>query len=87
MPTRYADAARKAAELTNKQLTGELAMLSPLNDKKLRQLLPTKKDKETFAKLMAIVESDTAADEQLTYFGDNLQTAGKVVLKLLKYFL
>ena len=87
MANRYTQAAKKASELTNKQLGEELAKLSPLNDEKLRELLPKKKDKEAFAALMALVEKDTATDKQLTYLSENLQTAGKVVFKLLKYFL
>lgn len=87
MTNRYAKAAKKAAELTNKQLSGELAMLGPLNDEKLRELLPKKKDKEAFANLMAVVESETAEDEQLAYMSENIQTVGKVALKVLKYFL
>ena len=36
---------------------------------------------------MAMVENETAMDEQLAYLGENLQTAEKVVIKLLKYFI
>ena len=87
MANRYSNAANEAANLTNKQLGEELAKLGPLSDQKLRELLPEKKDKEHFADLMAMVEKETAMDEQLKYLGENLQTAGKVTLKLLKYFL
>ncbi len=87
MAGRYAKAAKKAAELTNKQLSGEIVMLSPLNDEKLRELLPKKKDKEAFTHLMAVVESETAEDEQLAYLSENIQTAGKAALKILKYFI
>ena len=87
MANRYRNAAIKAKNLTNKQLGEELAKLSPLNDQKLRELLPAKRDKQHFADLMTMVEKETAMDEQLTYLGENLQTAGKVVLKLLKYFI
>lgn len=87
MANRYRNAAIRAKNLTNKQLGEELTRLSPLNDNKLRELLPTKRDKEHFADLMTIVEKETAMDKQLAYLGENLQTAGKVALKLLKYFI
>lgn len=87
MANRYRNAAIRAKDLTNKQLGEELTRLSPLNDNKLRELLPTKRDKEHFADLMTIVEKETAMDKQLAYLGENLQTAGKVALKLLKYFI
>ena len=87
MANRYRKAAKEAKNLTNKQLGEELAKLSPLNDQKLRDLLPTKRDKECFAELMAMVEREAATDEQLAYLGKNLQTTGKVVLKVLKYFI
>jgi len=86
MPNRYSKAARAAKNLTNKQLGEELAKLSPLNDQKLRELLPRKRDKECFAELMAMVEGEAAKDKQLAYLSKNLQTTGKVVLKVLKYF-
>jgi len=87
MVNRYRKAAKKAKNLTNKQLGEELAKLSPLNDQKLRELLPTKGDKERFAEVMAMVEREAATDEQLAYLSKNLQTTGKVVLKVLKYFI
>ena len=83
---RYRDAAREAAELTNKQLGEELAKLGPMNEARLAELLPTKRDKEEFAKLMALVEQETVADRQIAYLENNLQTAGSVVFKLLRFF-
>lgn len=87
MANRYREAAQKAKNLTNKQLGEELAKFSPLNDRKLRKLLPTKRDKEYFTELMATVEEEAAMDKQLAYLGENLQTAGMVALKVLRYFI
>ncbi len=87
MANRYSKAAKMAAELTNKQLSEEIAKIAPFNDKKLRELLPTKKDKIYFAELMAKVEKETNTDQQLAYLSENLLTTGKVALKVLKYFL
>lgn len=86
MANRYRDAARKAAELTNKQLGAELATLNRLSEQDLRELLPTKRDKEAFAELMAVVEKEADIDRQFAFLSQNLQTTGKVVLKLLRYF-
>jgi hypothetical protein len=86
MANRYRDAARKAAELTNKQLGAELATLNRLSEQDLRDLLPTKRDKKAFAELMAVVEKEADIDRQFAFLSANLQTTGKVVLKLLKYF-
>jgi N-acetylglucosamine kinase-like BadF-type ATPase len=84
MPNRFEAAAIKAAGLTNKQLADEMAAISNINRQKLDELLPTKKDKESYARLMANVESDTTMDEKVAYLGENLKTAGAVVVKLLK---
>lgn len=83
---RYSKAMRSAAELTNKQLGEELARLGPMNDAKLAELLPAKRDKEEFAKLLVLVEKEIAQDEQLAYLSQNMKTAGAVVFKLLKFF-
>ncbi len=86
MQNRYSKAAEQARELTNKQLGEELAKLSPLNEQKLRKLLPTKNDKKHFAELMAVVEKETHTDKQIAYLSKNLQTAGKVAMQVLKFF-
>ena len=83
---RYADAAQKAADLTNQQLAVDLASLGPLNDSRLNSLLPTKREKEEFAKLMALVEDEAKRDKQMAYLAEHLQVVGPVVLKVLKHF-
>ena len=83
---RYRTAARKARNLTNKQLGTELALLSPLSRAELNKLLPRKTDKQAFLALMSQVEAGTAMDTKLAFLRDNLQTAGKVVFKVLKAF-
>ena len=83
---RYRTAARKARNLTNKQLGTELALLAPLSRTELNKLLPLKRDKQAFLDLMTHVESETAMDKKLAFLSKNLQTAGKVVFKVLKAF-
>jgi len=84
---RYSEAAAQASELTNKQLSTEIAAMSPFNRDMLNRLLPLKRDKEAFLKLMIEVENETTRDEKLAYIKNNITSAGGVVLKLLKVFL
>lgn len=83
---RYRDAARAAAELTNKELGTRIAELAPISMARLQELLPTKRDKEAFVELMRVVEDETEVENQLSYLRDNLATAGKVALKALRLF-
>ncbi len=82
---RYASAARKASDLTNKQLATEIAALSPMNRETLQDLLPRKRDKQTFLALMKLVEQEKHMDENVAYLRENLESAGKVVFKLLRF--
>lgn len=83
---RYAKAAKEAAELTNKQLAGRLASFGPVNDARFQELLPTKRDKETFIELMRVVEEEADEEARLAFLVDNAKTAGKVALKVLRAF-
>lgn len=81
---RFAEAAQKARELTNKQLATEIAALSNgMNRDRLNELLPQKRDKEAFLELMRVVEDETAMDEKIAFLGENLKTAGAAALKVL----
>jgi hypothetical protein len=84
---RYAAAARKARELTNKQLAEVLSALAPVTSERLNELLPAKRDKEAFALLMREVEAEKEEDDKLAFLRDNLETAGRAALKVLKSFL
>ena len=84
MSNRFTDAAIKAREATNKQLADELSAISSLNREKIQELLPQKKDKEAFLKLMEQVEADTAMDEKIAFLQANIASVGSVALKLLK---
>jgi hypothetical protein len=83
---RFRDAAREAADLTNKELAGRIAELTPISSAQLQELLPSKRDKQDFVALMRVVEEETNLENQLTFLRDNLATAGKVALKALKLF-
>jgi hypothetical protein len=83
---RFRDAAREAADLTNKELASRIAELTPVSAAQLQQLLPTKPDKEDFVALMRVVEEETSVENQLNFLRDNLATAGRVALKALRLF-
>ena len=85
MSNRFEQAAQLARKATNKELASELAAISNgLSRESIQELLPTKKDKEAFIELMKQVEADTEMDIKMAYLEENLQSAGKVALKLLK---
>lgn len=84
---RYREAAERARQLTNKQLATEMAALAPFKRGELQKLLPRKRDKEAFIALMKEVEAESTEDEKLAYLQNNLNTAGKVVIKVLGAFL
>lgn len=83
---RYAAAARRAAELTNKELATEIAVVAPASREELTELLPTKSDKVRFLELMKIVEAETAEDEKLARLMANVESLGAVALKALRIF-
>jgi hypothetical protein len=82
---RFSAAAKRARELTNKQLATEIAALSAaVSRDRLQELLPLKQDKEAFLELMEQVEAETTMDEKLAFLSANLATAGKAALNVLK---
>jgi regulator of sirC expression with transglutaminase-like and TPR domain len=81
---RFTDAADKAADFTNQELATEIAAISALSRSEIEQLLPEKQDKEVFAQLMQAVESERSDDEKLAFLRGNLETAGRVVIKVLR---
>lgn len=83
---RYSKAAEKARQLTNKQLAEEITSLSLVTQRDLNRLIPRKADRLAFVNLMKEVESETSEDEKLAYLMANAQTAGRVAIKVLKFF-
>jgi hypothetical protein len=83
---RFRAAAKAAADLTNKQLSGRITELTPMTTERLQELLPLKKDKEDFLELLRVVDEETELENQLTFLRENLTTAGRVALKALKFF-
>ena len=81
---RFTEAAKKAAELTNKQLATELASVSTLSKKNIKALLPNKEDKEAFLELMDTVHNETLKEEKVAYLEQNAAKVGNVVFTLLK---
>jgi len=83
MPYDFSEEAR----LTNEQLAGELAKLTPLTAEEINRLLPNKVDKERFAQLIEIVNSSASQNSKLAALSDNFAELGGVSLKLLIKYL
>lgn len=83
---RYSEAAKRARELTNKQLGADIATFSKFTSAEISKLLPAQKDKQAFLDLMAEVEKETSLDNKLNFLRDNIETAGKAALQVLKFF-
>ncbi|MEN8262822.1 MAG: hypothetical protein ABFR82_05120 [Nitrospirota bacterium] len=77
------------ANLTDDQLAGELAKLTPLTIDEITDILPEKVDKEHFKQLIDIVRSAESQNDKLVLFKDNVEKLGGVALtvlgKLLKF--
>lgn len=75
------------AKLTNEQLAGELAKLTPLTEEQLGKLLPRRADKERLQQLVTIVNSSASQNRKLASLTDNFSDLGAVVLKVLTQYL
>jgi hypothetical protein len=75
------------ANLTNEQLSDELAKLTPLTAKELNKLLPRKVDKKRLTQIIKIVNSSTSKQNKLASLQANFTELGDVVLKLLTKYL
>lgn len=75
------------AELTNSQLAGELAKVSPLTADEVEQMLPRKADKQRLGDLINIVNSSASRNRKVAKLTDNIADLGAVVVRMLeKYF-
>lgn len=75
------------AEMTNMELSAELAKLSPLTEEEVATLLPRKIDKERYAQLLSIVQSSASQNRKVAALTDNITELGGVAVKLLTKFL
>lgn len=75
------------AELTNKQLAGELAKLTPLTEEQINSLLPTKVEKQRFRQLIEIVNDSASQNQKVASLTSNFSELGGVVLKVLTTYL
>jgi predicted flavoprotein YhiN len=75
------------ATLTNEQLAGELAKLTPLTAEEINKLLPRKVDKQHLNELIEIVKSSQSQNNKLALIKSNFATLGGVALKLLTKYL
>ncbi len=70
------------AQITNKQLAGELAKIGPLSERDINQILPKKIDKENLRKLINIVNSSSTEAEKIASIRENLAELGSVIIKV-----
>lgn len=75
------------ANLTNEQLAGELAKLTPLTMDEINDLLPSKVDKQRFQQLLKIVGESTAENNKVAQLTQNMGEVGGVVVRLLGAYL
>lgn len=75
------------AALTNAELAGEMARLSPLTEAEIKKLLPRKVDKQRFAELLKIVNSATSQNNKIAALATNIGDLGGVVVRILTKYL
>ncbi len=84
MANRFDKIAEKAREKTNNDLSKELAKHVALTPAELARLLPTKGDKQQFARLMSIVNGQTSQNEKIASLRSNMTKFGSVLLRVLR---
>ena len=77
----------KEAKMTDRQLAGELAKLTPLTEQQVNDLLPTKVEKQRLRQLIKIVNSSASQNEQVATLASSFSELGTVVLKMLTAYL
>lgn len=80
----FTEVAKQSRESTNNALAGKISSLVSFPKKKVERLLPEKRDKEEFVKLMAKVKDETDMDEKLAYLETNVKAVGKVIIQVLR---
>jgi len=75
------------AKLTNEQLAGELAKLTPLTEEQVNRLLPTKVEKQRLKQLVEIVNGSASQNQKVASLTSNFTELGTVVLKVLTRYL
>ncbi len=81
---RFDRIAAEVREKTNAILEEEIADLTSLSQNELSNIIPTKGDKERFAKLMAIVSASTAENIKAAKLIQNIDDLGEVVVRVLR---
>ena len=74
-------------ELTNDQLSGELAKLTPLTVGEINNILPKKIEKQRLSQLIKIVNNSTSQNKKLASLNSSFSDLGGVILKLLMKYL
>lgn len=84
---KYKDAADRAAQLTNEQLTMQISSLTKLKKEEIETLFPERADKERLGQLISIVKDATSENEQVSKLKDNIENLAGTAVKLLRFLI
>lgn len=84
MPNPFEDAARRAAEATDKQYASELSSLCRLTDAEIKKYFPERADKDALLDLLKVVKAATDENEKLVHLKNNIDRFAGIVVKLVK---
>lgn len=84
MPNPFEDAARRAAEATDKQYASELSSLCRLTDAEIKKYFPAREDKDTLLELLKVVKAATDENEKVARLKENVDRFAGIVVKLVK---
>lgn len=73
----------EAEKLTDREFASRISSLTRLKDDEINELCPSKVDKETLAKLMAIVNRTTTENEKKILLANNIESFAGIILRVL----
>lgn len=76
-------AGSNAAQKTDDALATQLAAITSLTQKEIRELFPKQADVETFSQLMQIVKSGTSKNNKINKIVENSEAFAGIILTLL----
>ena len=79
----FDDAAKKAADDTNKQVASAEARLTSVNWDQIKKMLPSPMDQQQLDELMKIVQAATDHNEKVASLIENIGSLGGIVVKVL----
>jgi hypothetical protein len=80
----FSDSAKKAAELTNEKLAGEMSKLLPISAADLEKMLPRKADKIVLLELLDAVNSATTKNKKIAALTEDIDKYAGVLISVLQ---